>query len=287
MFRLITAGCFLLALVACATLPSPQERQAHADALAAAHGWQAVRIPAGAFTLLAYVPPAIAPQATLTVYLEGDGFAWRDGVTPSSDPTPRDPLALRLAFADPTGNAIYLARPCQYADAEHSGCALRYWTGDRFAPEVIDATSRALDALKARFGASQLVLVGYSGGGAVAALLASCRVDVDTLVTVAGNLDHRAWTAHHRVEPLLGSLNAADVANRLKSLPQTHFVGANDKVIPPVLAQRWPDGIIGPQGANLRIIPDADHGCCWVDRWPSMLKSSQFDWSTPKSAVGL
>lgn len=37
----------------------------------------------------------------LFVYIEGDGLAYLDARTPSTDPTPADPLALRLAAADP------------------------------------------------------------------------------------------------------------------------------------------------------------------------------------------
>jgi len=39
--------------------------------------------------------------------------AWLAVPRPSQDPTPVDPLALRLALVQPTGNAAYLARPCQ------------------------------------------------------------------------------------------------------------------------------------------------------------------------------
>lgn len=262
---------FLLA--ACASIPTPQERQGHADTLAAANGWQSSRIPVGRFDLVSYVPRKHSSSETLTIYIEGDGFAWVTGSTPSADPTPREPLALKLALAQSTGNAVYLARPCQYVDAERTNCVQRYWMEQRFAPEVIDATDKAVDSLKARFDAQKLVLVGYSGGGAVAALVAAQRSDVSRLVTVAGNLDHRAWTKHHRVEPLAGSLNAADIAERLKALPQTHYVGEKDRVIPPALAIAWPRLMRGADNGNLRIIPGFDHACCWVDQWPSFFQS--------------
>jgi hypothetical protein len=45
-------------------------------------------------------------------YQSGDGLAWLSSDVPSSDPTPLDPLALRLALAKPARNAAYLARPC-------------------------------------------------------------------------------------------------------------------------------------------------------------------------------
>jgi pimeloyl-ACP methyl ester carboxylesterase len=267
MKRVFLPVLLLFLLAACSSIPSPRERQLHANALAIQMNWQSLRLRSGRFDLLAYVPRHIGTDETLTIYIEGDGFAWVSGSMPSADPTPREPLALKLALAHPGGNAAYLARPCQYVDAEQPPCAQHYWTEMRFAEEVIVSENFAVDALKQHFGARRLVLVGYSGGGAVAALLAARRDDVTRLVTVAGNLDHRAWTAHHRVAPLSGSHNAADVAERLAHLPQTHYVGAKDRVIPPELSQHWPHAIIGPQAANLHVIPDADHACCFAKQW--------------------
>lgn len=271
------AAFFLLPILvaACASIPSPMDRRAHADAIAAMHGWQAERITAGRFDLLAYLPHAIKADDTLTIYIEGDGFGWVTGSMPSSDPTPLDPLALRLALAQPVGNAAYLGRPCQYGDAERSGCPERYWTNARFAPEVIEAVGLAVDELKQRFGASRLILIGYSGGANVAALLAEHRHDVARLITVAGNLDHRSWTAYHQIDPLTGSLNAADEANRLKDMPQAHFIGGKDSVVPPDLARRWPTGFVGVGRSNLHLIQDYDHHCCWVDHWPDFLRQVQ------------
>ncbi|GAB2181920.1 hypothetical protein DLREEDagrD3_21430 [Denitratisoma sp. agr-D3] len=52
-----------------------------------------------------------------------------------------------------------------------------------------------------QLGARRLTLVGYSGGAA--ALLAARCSDVVRLVTIAGNLDHRAWTRYHHITTLL------------------------------------------------------------------------------------
>ena len=256
-----------LLLLACTSIPTAVERRQSADTLAAGRDWRSIRIPSERFELVAYVPRRMAPAERLTVYIEGDGLAWVNASTPSSDPTPRDPLGLRLALAHPDGNAAYLGRPCQYLDTQVSACAQAYWTESRFAPEVIEAMSDGLSQLKARFAAKRLTLVGYSGGAAVAALLAARRGDVERLVTVAGNLDHRAWTMHHHVAPLSGSLNAHDASGQLSVVPQTHFVGGRDRVIPPVLAFAWGEGLLGPENRNLRLLPDFDHQCCWAKQW--------------------
>ena len=264
-----------LGLTACANIPSLDQRQSIADGLASSRDWQRIMLPAEGFQFVAYHPRLYARNATLTVYIEGDGLAWISPTQPATDPTPRDPLALRLALAHREGNAVYLARPCQYMDAVATNCSNRYWTDRRFAAEVIAATSLAIDGLKQRFGASRLVLVGYSGGGAVAALVAAQRTDVKQLVTVAGNLDHQAWTTYHRVPPLTGSLKPTDYITALRHIPQWHFVGANDRNIPPALVQSYADRFPQNQRPGVLVEPRFDHHCCWADEWPVLWQKVQ------------
>lgn len=262
-------------LAACTSLPTLEERRTVAEALASEHQWQAETIGTENFELVTWLPRVVVQQASLTIYVEGDGFAWVSSDLPSVDPTPRNPVGLRLALAQQDGNAAYLARPCQYIDAASNSCPQRYWTYARFAPEVISAMNHAIDVLKNRFGAQHLTLVGYSGGGAVVTLLAAWRNDVVRLVTVAGNLDHQAWTRYHRIDPLRGSLNSAEVATALEGMPQVHFIGARDRVVPPELARQWPQGFRGRDAANLHIVPEADHACCWATQWPTLFTSVQ------------
>ena len=43
----------------------------------------------------------------VVVYIEGDGLSWIDRFPPSSDPTPKNPLAFKLAKLDQNQNIIY------------------------------------------------------------------------------------------------------------------------------------------------------------------------------------
>ena len=113
----------VLALASCAyQASSPQSRRDSADGLATASGWQQLRLPTETFVLTAYVPAQITPDRNLAIYIEGDGLAWTSKSRLSSDPTPQDPVGLKLALRHPRGAAAYLARPCQYvmgADAHN------------------------------------------------------------------------------------------------------------------------------------------------------------------------
>jgi len=124
----------------------------------------------------------------LVVYLEGDGYAWVSRRSPSANPTPHNPVALRLAALDPSANVAYIARPCQYTDLELDRfCERAYWTDRRYAEEVVAALDQAIDQLVDQVNAPAVHLVGFSGGGGLVVLLAARRSDVASLRTVAGN----------------------------------------------------------------------------------------------------
>jgi hypothetical protein len=259
-----------LALAGCVNL-SPEARGQHADRLAAAAGWQPTRLPTDTFTLAAYVPPSVRSGDTLTIYIEGDGLAWISRSQVSLNPTPMRAIGLEMALRHANGTAAYLARPCQYVDgADARNCSATYWTDHRFAPEVVTATSQAVDQLKQRFGVKNVVLVGYSGGGAVAALVAAHRSDITRLVTVAGNLDHQAWTRHHQASPLKGSLNPADEWQALAGIPQIHFVGGADRVITRETVSSYLAHFPVDRRPEMRVIEGFDHACCWAEKWPAI-----------------
>lgn len=264
-----------LSLASCTSVPSPQERWQSAERLARSQGWEPLRLQTTAFDLQAYAPGHFSPADELTVYMEGDGLAWRTATLPSDDPTPVNPVGLMLALAHPADNVAYLARPCQYGQSMSKRCDQRSWTDARFSAEVINASGRALDQLKARYRARRLTLVGYSGGGTVAALLAARRTDVVRLVTVAGNLDHRVWTHHHRLTPLSASLNPADDVGRLARIWQWHFVGSEDRVIPAALVHGFAERFAPDARPIVRVQTGYDHHCCWVDNWPDLWRMTQ------------
>ncbi len=260
----------MLLVAGCASV-SPEQRREGSEKIATDAGWQRRVLDGGAFSLVAFVPPLLQQADTLTIYIEGDGMAWISRSQPSFDPTPRDPVALQLALRDGGGRAVYLARPCQYVTVDdRHGCETRYWTDYRFAAEVIASSNRAIAQLKQRYHARRLMLVGYSGGGAVAALVAARRDDVARLVTVAGNLDIAAWAAQKHVTPLSGSLNPADAWAALADIPQVHFVGSADKVLGPEFAESYRARFPAGRRPNVVVVPDFDHHCCWARDWPGL-----------------
>ena len=259
-------GLLSITLIGCAHIPSVDSRLTNADNLADKNGWHREHIKTSYFELVSYYNKNSSSAASLlTIYVEGDGLAWITPHQASMNPTPINPVALKLSINDTNSHVAYLARPCQFTKDKQ--CNKHYWTNKRFAEEVVSSSSEAISVLKKVFGAKRLRLIGYSGGGAIAALVAARRNDVSSLVTVAGNLDHEAWSAFHKTTPLRGSLNPYDYKYKLNPIKQIHFVGEQDKVIPPFLTQGFADG-----SPSMQVIVRQKHGhtCCWVKSWAEL-----------------
>ena len=280
--KLVLSAAALVSLSACSSFM--ESRETLAKRIAYPVFMLERQIPAGDFNLMAWERVRKKGQPA-HIYIEGDGMSWVSPSEPALDPTPQNPLALNLAAIDKHPNVIYIARPCQFSGNEiwrdalpkYNGsdkgtCPHKYWTSDRYAEEVIGSMSKALDDIKKRYQISEFHLVGYSGGATVAALLAADREDVKSFRTVAGNLDHEAFTTLHDVTPLSGSLNPVDRAAELRFIPQHHYVGGEDEVIPPAVFHSYQQAVAPSQCLAYTFVPDAGHEYGWVDQWPDLMK---------------
>ncbi len=205
------------------------------------------------------------------VFIEGDGRPWIEGGTvPAHDPTPHDALAFDLMLATPA-RAYYLTRPC-YFETWTEACTADLWTSGRYSGAVVASLAEAIRATTD--GERPLILVGYSGGGALAVLLATELDGVHGIVTVAGLLDTDAWTAHHGYEPLDESINPAAIRTPVRRL---HLHGAGDTVVP---IEQTRLAVAALPDSSLRVFDDYDHVCCWRRDWPDI-------WREVEAALGL
>ena len=201
---------------------------------------------------------------SIHIYLGGDGRPWQTPTRIALDPTPKNPLMLKLMALD--GNqAIYLGRPCYYES--YPPCAPVWWSFWRYSEDVVDSMAAVLERYTRSY--DSIVLMGHSGGGTLAMLLAQRLTKTSTIVTLAGNLDIEAWTKHHGYTSLLGSLNPATQPPLSKTIRQYHYLGTEDANIHAV----WIKPVIDRQtNATLHMIDNADHNCCWGKLWPEILK---------------
>ena len=121
-----------VSILGCATMPVFMSRMSVADGIAGKAGFTKEYIKAGDFTLMTY-QRFNRRSDSINIYIEGDGRAWETKYRLSDDPTPSNPVALRLAVADPADNIAYIARPGQYPLSGIPECGSKYWSGFRFA----------------------------------------------------------------------------------------------------------------------------------------------------------
>lgn len=225
-------------------------------------------IESGAFNLFASIKINNSNHKTIVFYIEGDGQAWKHKHRLSDDPTPINPVSLNLAVVDPNPNIVYLARPCQYLKKkEIKRCSSIYWSSHRYGEEVVDAISEAITKIKSQSNATRIDLIGYSGGGVIAMLVAARRDDVRKIITIAANIDHESWSDWHQVSKLSGSLSPLDYFDKTKNIPQQHFWGGKDNIVPHGSQASFIKLNDGNAQFKYKIIPEFTHHCCWSDYW--------------------
>lgn len=203
----------------------------------------------------------------LMLFIDGDGSPWVDnGRRIAEDPTPHVPLALELAAAT-KGSVLYLSRPCYLESVMPPECSQDLWTAQRYSEAVVASMSAAAAAFAAEHHFQRILLVGYSGGATLAALMARDLRVVVGVVSVAGNLDPDTWARLHGYLPLQGSLNPALQPPLPPSLPQWYLVGQRDTNVPEVASARYLERV---PSDRIWSYPRFDHACCWVAEWPAI-----------------
>lgn len=252
------------ALMFSAVLSGCQSPQQALQALAANHGQHLEILATRPFPLAMVAAVKQEAPTHLRIYLEGDGRAWATATQPSTDPSPRQLMVTRLALNDPTPS-IYLARPCQFVSVPT--CTNEMWTNQRFSEEVVASLDQALDLFKARYHNKSFELVGYSGGAAVALLLAARRDDVSQIQTLAGNLSPTEWVRIHQLSPLTGSLEPLQYRQRLAKIPQRHLSGADDRVVPAAIEVFYRQRLEPAACLETVVIPGVTHESGWDRVW--------------------
>ena len=223
----------------------------------------------GDLPVVVYRDQNIPHSSSIHFYFDGDGQPWVGGKRIAEDPTTRSKLILDLMAADPAAN-ILIGRPCYYmkAHSRPASCNTSLWTSHRYSKRIVAVMREVIIEQIQKYRPQEIVLIGYSGGGTIAALIASELEDADVLITIAANLNVDLWSELHGYTPLARSLNEHNFPSLPKQLRQIHFVGSEDSNVPRPILQ----SIVDKQ-SNAKIIERVGytHECCWPKDWASTL----------------
>ena len=262
---------FMVVLFFCgcsSKIPSLEDRKNIAQSLINDKSVVQKDIKTDTFTLFSFQKVSNECKNSIKIYIEGDGLSWVSRNIVSSNPTPIEPISLKLMLKDDSSCKIYIARPCQYTTSNI--CEEKYWTNERFSKEILDSFNEALNSIKNEQKNNSFDLIGYSGGGAIATLLASQRDDIEKIVIIAGNLDIEKWTNIHNISSLNGSLNPADFSNTLENIKQHHLIGEDDKIIPKEIFFSYQSKFRNKKNITYSL-HKATHNCCWEDIYKKYL----------------
>jgi pimeloyl-ACP methyl ester carboxylesterase len=199
---------------------------------------------------------------TLIVVLHGDA--------PFAKPDYQYPFAASAAAAVPNSVAVALLRPGYEDPQGHRSPGERgQTTGDNYTPERIDAVAGAVRSLQRRYGLARTVLVGHSGGAAIAADLAATYPGlVDGIVLVSCPCALPEWRKYMKTvspTPLwdapVTSLDPVKLVGGMSPpLRAAILVGGDDKTTPLRFSRIYAEALsLRGIATDFRIIPGKDH----------------------------
>lgn len=220
---------------------------------------------------------------TLRIYLHGDGLPWLSKQQIALNPNPQYSLVWDLMQLDPEP-AFFLSRPCYFLQGTPTvsgrNCHPDVWTHARYSRAVVESISEAVIILSQRFATRKIEILGYSGGGTLAFLVAdnlatqaqlplseptkgATRLTL-SITTVAANLDIDAWARHNGFSRLNTSLNPANYSPQ-NFVQQVHLCGRHDTNI-----ASTSQVFFTKQRQECEIV-DATHDTGWLEHWPTLL----------------
>ncbi len=213
------------------------------------------------------------PGNHLRIYVEGDGSPWVHNTRVAVDPTPTNPVLLRL-MKNSDGASVYLGRPCYFGLSTSEGCEPRLWTFDRYGREIVESMCIAVNKIAHQYGAQSVQLIGYSGGGTIVVGMRPCTDRLVAITTIAANLDPRAWAQLHGYSPLNDLSPLESAATLADSTPETHWQCQEDHIIPPHITAAY---FAQAKNARQRIVQSCSHASGWQQYWPEIVAWSPHD----------
>jgi len=183
-------------------------------------------------------------QVPMIVAIEGDGRPWRTRYQVALDPTSPAPV-LSAWLSQTQLPVLYIGRPCYHGGQQinppeppvqitgllvNRQCDPYWYTFGRYSQVVVTSLVEVINRLQPE---GCLILLGHSGGGTLAMLIARELTRVQALVTLSGNLSVSRWQQYHQFTPLVGSLDPAMLSPLSRRVEQFHLAASGDEQILP------------------------------------------------------
>lgn len=264
--KYLSSLILLFILSGCTTTLSTKIEQA--DLVASTAGFQKKLVKGGDFVITTYQRISDSNKPYV-FYIEGDGSIV-SGRSISDNPTPYNVMLLELATMDNRSNVVYVARPCQFTPMElNPQCMQDYWVDKRFAEEVVESINSVISTISKN---QPISLVGFSGGGGIAVLVAARNNHVKDMITIAGNLDIKNFSKYHEIYALKESLNPIDYAKQIRYIPQLHISGSEDKIVPGHIVADIYIKVSASDCVKGKVFSGITHTKGWKDVWKDVLR---------------
>jgi pimeloyl-ACP methyl ester carboxylesterase len=208
------------------------------------------------------LPQNSSSNVDLVVFLHAD--------SPFRNPVYQYDIAKEIVQSRPGTVAATVLRP-GYADScndRSAGDAGRKM-GDNYTAEVIDSIASTIRQIRHELSPRRTIVIGHSGGAAIAALLASRFVELqEQSILVACPCDLSTWrssmaklTQNSSWLELMPGLSPIDEIERIDPTKQIHlWVGDEDVVTPPILSLEY-SAKANQSGKTVShyVLPGGDH----------------------------
>lgn len=206
----------------------------------------------------------------LHIYFGGDGIPFIRHQFKTANPTPIKGVTPKLMALDTT-ESVYIARPCYYLTKMPQRCTSDIWTDGRYSETVVKALTNAVRLLLNRKTYKSVAIIGFSGGGTLATLVAEQVPQITKVITIAANLDTDLWTTLKGYTPLKNSINPTLLKQLRIDIARIHLAGLKDRSVSISVINSF----IEKHGGELHTFPDFNHNCCWESVWNDFLVLTQ------------
>ena len=131
-----------------------------------------------------------------------------------------------------------------------------------------------LDTIKEQNNNNKFNLIAYSGGDTIALMLGANREDIHSISTIAGNLNHNELSRMTKTSPLTNSILTNEFIFKTEKIPQIHYYGEKDKVIPEKIFLDYKNSFSKQNCIKIFKIETLDHFSGWDLFWKNNLEKT-------------